>query len=215
MSVFLRKIFRLSEKDFLTDNCVLVTDNCLTIYQRSAILMLPKRRQHYRNRYPLLRCMAHGCQQSRVRRRHRHDCRSYVHAFPQRAKRHRAHAPATLLNGCLFAPALLATVAPPKRHAVDPRFCPRYRLGKFGFKRHLRRSPQEGDRRYRVSICRAGSLTSVLATLTRQLGASGWHSTPIQIVAGATCRATRWSIFNTCAHGWACRCHVSPPATLK
>ena len=194
----------------------LITDNCLTIYQQFAILMPSKRRQHHhRNRYPLLRRMAHRCQQSGVRWGHRHDCRPHVHAFPQRAKRHRTHAPAALLNGCLLAPALLETVAPPKCHAVDPRFRPRYRPRKFDFKRHFRRSPQKGDRRHRMSICRAGSLTSLLATLAWQLGTSDQHSTPIQIVAGATCRAACWCIFNTCAHGGACRRHVSPPATLK
>lgn len=211
---FSAKIFRLSKMPEKTS--LLITDNCLTIYQQSATLILPKRRQsHHRNRYSLLRRMAHRGQQSGIRRRHRHGGRPDVRAFPQRAKRHRTHAPAALLHGCLLAPALLETVAPPKRHTVDRRFRSRHCPCKFDLKGHFRRSPQEGDRRHRVSICRARSLTSVLATLARELGTSDQHSTPIQIVAGATCRIARWRIFNACAHGWACRRHVSPPATLK
>ena len=193
-------------------DCQLTLDNLST---NRYTHLTQRRHYHQRNPNPLLRRMAHRCQQSRLRRRHRHGCRSDVHALPQRAKRHRAHALAALLNRCLFTPPLLETVAPPKCHTVGPRFRPRYRLSKPHFKGHFRCSSQESDRRHRLSIRRTGIPASVLATAAQKLGAADHHSTPIQIVArtsrGSACRC----LFDACTHGWTRRRHVSPPATLK
>ena len=159
--------------------------------------------------------MANRRKQSRFRRRYRHDCRPHVHALPQCQKRHRADAPAPILNRCFLTPPLLETVASSKRHTTDPRFSTRYHLSKPDFEGHLRCTSEKGHRRHRLLVCAAGISTSALAATSRQFGAANTNSTPIQNVARTPCRIVRRCVLNPRAHGWTCRCHVPSPPTFR
>ena len=157
--------------------------------------------------------MAHRCQQSRLRRRHRDDRRPDVHTLPNRTKRHRANATAPLLNRHLLAPTLLATLAPAERHTTHHRLHPRYRLGKPHFKKHLRCTSQESHRRCRMPLRTLRVPPSLLATPPRRLPPIKTDSTPIQNVARATRGATRRRVLDPRTHGRTRRRHVSPAPT--
>ena len=159
--------------------------------------------------------MAHRCEQSRFRRRHRHDRCPHVHTLPERKKRHRANAPTPLLDRRLLTPTLLATLAPAKRHTTHHRLRPRHRLGEPHFKRHLRCPSEEGHRWSRLPLRDLRVPASLLATPPRRFRPINTDSTPIQDVARATRRATRRRVLHPRTHGRTRRRHVSPPATSR
>ena len=188
----------------------------LTIYPAFATLTSRKRRQHHlRNCYPLLRGMANRCKQSRIRWRHRYDCRPDVHAIPQCAKRHRTDAPAPPLNRYILTPTLLAAMAPSKRYTVDPRFRARYHLSKPNFEGHFRFSSQKGNRRHRLLVRDLRIPASVLATVSWKFREACSDSSSIQNVARAPCWHVRRCVLYPCSYGRTCCYHVFTPSTFR